>query len=49
VTPDPVVLAWTEALAMAERGEIRDAKTLAGLYIVDRLARRGEVPELKSG
>ena len=43
-----VVLAWAEALAMAERGEIRDAKTLAGLYIVDRLARRGEVPELKS-
>lgn len=43
-----VVLAWAEALAMAERAEIRDAKTLAGLYIVDRLAQRGEVPELKA-
>lgn len=52
--PDPderlelVRLTWTEALDMAERGEIRDAKTLVALFWVDRLARRGEVPELRA-
>jgi ADP-ribose pyrophosphatase len=34
---DVVPLPWQEALAMAERGEIRDAKTLVGLFWVDRL------------
>lgn len=41
-----VPMAWREALDLADRGELRDAKTLVGLLRVDRLARRGEVPEL---
>lgn len=32
-------IAFGEALAMADRGEIRDAKSLIGLYRVDRLRR----------
>jgi hypothetical protein len=32
---------------MAEDGTIRDAKTLVGLYLADRMARRGEIPELE--
>ena len=40
------IVPFDEALAMAEDGSIRDAKTLVGLYLVDRLARRGEIPEL---
>jgi hypothetical protein len=31
---------------MAEDGTIRDAKTIVGLYLAERLARRGELPEL---
>lgn len=37
---EPVVLAWDEALAMIDRGEIRDAKTVAGLLAYDRIARK---------
>jgi ADP-ribose pyrophosphatase len=40
------VVPFDEALGMADDGTIRDAKTLVGLYLVDRLARRGELPEL---
>jgi ADP-ribose pyrophosphatase len=35
-----------EALALATRGELRDAKTLLGILQVDALARAGEIPEL---
>ena len=37
---------FDEAIALADKGEIKDAKTLIGLYVVERLARAGEVPEL---
>jgi ADP-ribose pyrophosphatase len=40
------ILPFEKALSMAEKGEIRDAKTLIGLYLVDRLARAGKVKEL---
>jgi ADP-ribose pyrophosphatase len=40
------VVPFDDALGMAEDGTIRDAKTLVGLYLADRLARRGELPEL---
>lgn len=40
------VLSFDDALGMADDGTIRDAKTCVGLYLVDRLARRGELPEL---
>jgi ADP-ribose pyrophosphatase len=39
-------LAFRDALALARSGHIRDAKTLVGLYMVDELARAGEVREL---
>lgn len=32
-----VVVPWSDALAMAERGEIEDAKSLVGLLLWDRL------------
>lgn len=34
-------IAFDEALAMAERGELRDAKTLVGLFLVARLRQAG--------
>jgi ADP-ribose pyrophosphatase len=34
---EPVVVDWSEALAMIDRGEIRDAKTVAGLLAYDRV------------
>ena len=37
------VLPFDEALAMADDGRIRDAKTLVGLYLVDRLERAGKI------
>ena len=40
------IVSLDEALRLADDGTIRDAKTLVGLYLVDRLARRGEIPEL---
>jgi ADP-ribose pyrophosphatase len=40
------ILPLDEALAMADDGRIRDAKTIIGLYLVDRVARKGEIPEL---
>jgi len=52
--PDPderlvlETLPFAEALALAGRGAIRDAKTLVGLYMTDALARAGEVPELRA-
>jgi ADP-ribose pyrophosphatase len=39
-------IGFDEALAMADDGRIRDAKTLVGLYLVDRLAREGKIKEL---
>jgi ADP-ribose pyrophosphatase len=50
--PDPderlilETLAFDEVLALARGGEIRDAKTIIGLYMTDALARAGEIPEL---
>ena len=35
---------FDEALAQASAGELRDAKTIIGLFEVDALARAGEVP-----
>ncbi|HYI23746.1 MAG TPA: NUDIX hydrolase [Candidatus Limnocylindrales bacterium] len=35
-----------ELVAMAERGEIRDAKTIIGIYMTVELARAGKVAEL---
>jgi ADP-ribose pyrophosphatase len=40
------IVSFDDALQMADDGTIRDAKTLIGLYLVDRLAREGNVPEL---
>jgi len=37
---------FDDALAKADDGTIRDAKTLLGLYLVDRLARAGKIREL---
>jgi ADP-ribose pyrophosphatase len=37
---------FDDMLALAHSAQIRDAKTLLGLYLVDALARAGEVPEL---
>ncbi len=41
---DLVRLPWREAVAMAEAGDIRDAKTLVGLLRLARLADAGELP-----
>jgi hypothetical protein len=35
---------WREAVAMAEAGDIHDAKTLVGLLRLARLADAGELP-----
>jgi ADP-ribose pyrophosphatase len=40
------IVPFDEAIKLAESGQIRDAKTLVGLYLVDRLAREGEIKEL---
>ncbi len=40
---DNLVVSWDEALALIDRGEIRDAKTLAGLLLYDRWRRRAVV------
>jgi ADP-ribose pyrophosphatase len=37
----PLIVAWSEALAMIDEQKIRDAKTLAGLLYYDRIKRRG--------
>jgi ADP-ribose pyrophosphatase len=39
-------MAFDQALAMADDGSLNDAKTILGLYLVDRLARAGKVREL---
>jgi ADP-ribose pyrophosphatase len=44
-----VTLGFDEAIALAEEGKIRDAKTLIGLYQVERLVRAGEVAGLSDG
>jgi ADP-ribose pyrophosphatase len=41
-----VVLSLDEALERARAGAVRDAKSLLGLYLVDRLVRAGEVDGL---
>ncbi|MBX3414139.1 MAG: NUDIX hydrolase [Pirellulales bacterium] len=38
---ETLVTDWNEALAMIDRGEIQDAKSIAGLLQVDRLLRAG--------
>lgn len=40
------IVPFKKAVSMAEKGTIRDAKTLVGLFLVDRLAREGKVKEL---
>ncbi len=40
---DLIRLPWREAIAMAERGDIEDAKTLVGLLWLARLAAAGEL------
>jgi len=35
-----LVVAWDEAMAMLERGEIEDSKSIAALLVYDRLRRR---------
>ncbi len=42
------VVPWAEALAMIERGEIHDAKTIAGLLFYDRFRRRAIQERKKS-
>jgi ADP-ribose pyrophosphatase len=37
---DNLVVPWSEAMRMAESGEIEDAKTLGALLLWDRLRRR---------
>ena len=39
---ETAVVTWDKALAMADRGEIQDAKSLVGIYFYDRLLRRKE-------
>jgi ADP-ribose pyrophosphatase len=41
-----VEMDFDEALAQASDGTLKDAKTIIGLYMTERLARAGEVPEL---
>ena len=41
-----VVMPFAELVARAERGEVRDAKTLVGIYAAADLARAGKLPEL---
>ncbi len=38
---DNLVVSWDEAIAMALRGEIEDAKSLAGLLLWDKLRHNG--------
>lgn len=45
---DLTLIQFDAALDLAERGEIRDAKSLLGLYLLAHLERRGEVPELRA-
>ena len=40
------ILPFEEAVTRADKGEIRDAKTLVGLLLVDRMAKTGSIPEL---
>lgn len=41
---DLVRVPWREAVRLAESGEISDAKSMAGLFWLDRLAARGQLP-----
>lgn len=42
-------MAWPEALAMARRGDIHDAKTLVGLLTVDALLENGDPADPRGG
>ena len=42
---EPVIVPWTEALAMAHDGRIQDAKSMLGLLICDRLRNRAQVAD----
>ncbi len=44
-----VRMPWRKAVDLAEAGGIRDAKTLVGLFWLDRLAGRGELGALSPG
>ena len=37
---EPLIVPWDEALAMVDRGEIQDGKTLVGLLYYERLRHR---------
>ena len=39
-----LVVPWNEAVSLAERGEIEDAKSLVGILLWDRLRRRVDRP-----
>lgn len=39
---------FAELLEQARRGDINDAKTLVGIYVVEGLARAGEIAELRA-
>jgi ADP-ribose pyrophosphatase len=38
-------VAWRDAVAMAETGQIQDAKTLVGLLLLSRLAEAGDLAD----
>ena len=40
-----LVVPWSEALAMIDRGQIRDAKTIVGLLLFDRLRNQNREKE----
>ena len=42
------LMPWPDLWALAERGAIRDAKTLLGVYRLQSLALNGEVPEIRA-
>jgi ADP-ribose pyrophosphatase len=42
---EPLVVPWGEALAWIRAGKIRDAKTLVGLLLVDRLREGNRLPD----
>ena len=45
---DNLVVPWSEAVAMAERGEIEDAKSLVGILLWERIRGRASTTEGKT-
>jgi ADP-ribose pyrophosphatase len=44
---DNLIVSWDEALALVDRGEIVDAKTLVGLLLFQRWRRRATFPKME--